>query len=161
MRMPFPLSVMAMTLALAAGCGNPEEDGPAEVADTLATTDTVVVPDTAATNVVAVELPTDFPPDFPIPPASTVTSASTAPDAGGAYSEVSLASQADPGESYGWYRQALTDAGWQISSEGQTDDTRTLHATQGESYVDLTVMPHPDRGTGWVKVDASIWKAGT
>ncbi len=161
MRMPFPLSVMAMTLALAAGCGNPEEDGPAEVADTLATTDTVVVPDTAATNVVAVELPTDFPPDFPIPPASTVTSASTAPDAGGAYSEVSMVSQADSGESYGWYRQALTDAGWQISSEGQTDDTRTLHATQGESYVDLTVMPHPDRGTGWVKVDASIWKAGT
>ena len=160
--MPLPLSVMAMTLALAAGCGNPEEERPAEVADTTATTDTVAVePDTSTAEVVPVELPVDFPPDFPIPPASTVTSASTAPDAGGAYSEVSLVSQADSGESYSWYRQALTDAGWQVSSEGQTDDTRTLHATQGESYVDLTVMPHPARGTGWVRVDASIWKAGT
>ena len=162
MRSPFLLSVMAMTLALAAGCGNPEEEGPAEVSDTLATTDTVAIePDMAAAEVEPVELPADFPPDFPIPPASTVTSASSAPDAGGAYSEVSLVSQADSDESYSWYRQALTDAGWQVSSEGQTDDTRTLHATQGESYVDLTVMPHPDRGPGWVKVDASIWKAGT
>jgi hypothetical protein len=162
MRKPFPLFIMAMTLALAAGCGNPEEERPAEVPDTLATTDTVTpAPDTAATEVVPVELPADFPPDFPIPPASTVTSASTAPDAGGAYSEVSLVSEADSAESYGWYRQALTDAGWQVSSEGQTDDTRTLHATQGDSYVDLTVMPHPGRGAGWAKVDASIWKSGT
>lgn len=160
--MPFLLSVMAMTLALAAGCGNPEEEGPAEASDTLATTDTVTMaPDTMAADVVPVELPADFPPDFPIPPASTVTSASTAPDVGGAYSEIAIASQADSAESYDWYRQALTDAGWQVSSEGQTDDTRTLHATQGESYVDLTVMPHPDRGAGWVEVDASIWKAGT
>lgn len=151
-----------MTLALTAACGNPEGDGPAEAPDTLTTTDTVPVEtDTAAADVAPVDLPADFPPDFPLPPASTVTSASTAPDAGGAYSEVSMVSQADPGESYDWYRQALTDAGWQVSSEGQTDDTRTLHATQGESYVDLTVMPHPDRGAGWVRVDASIWKAGT
>lgn len=152
---------MAMTLALATGCGNSEE-GPAEVADTLATTDTVTMaPDTAGADVAPVELPVDFPPDFPIPPASTVTSASSAPDAGGAYSELSIDSQADSAESYNWYRQALTDAGWQVSSEGQTDDTRTLHATQGESYVDLTVVPHPDRGAGWVKVDASIWTSGT
>lgn len=151
-----------MTLALAAGCGNPEEDAPAEVADTAATTDTVAAaPDTSAMVIAPVELPADFPPDFPLPPASTVTSASTAPDAGGAYSEVSMVAQAESAESYSWYRQALTDAGWQVSSEGQTDDTRTLHATQGESYVDLTVMPHPDRGAGWVKVDASIWKSGT
>lgn len=151
-----------MTLALAAGCGNPEEEGPAEVADTAATTDTVAAgPDTSAVESAPVELPADFPPDFPIPPASMITSAATAPDVGGAYSEVSMISEADPGESYGWYRQALTDAGWQISSEGQTDATRTLHATQGESYVDLTVMPHPDRGVGWVRVDASIWKSGT
>jgi hypothetical protein len=152
---------MGMTLALAAACGNPEDEGPAE-ADVAAVTDTVAAePDTSAIDVAAVEMPADFPPDFPIAPASTVTAASTAPDAGGAYSEVALDSQADPAESYGWYRQALTDAGWQVSSEGQTDETRTLHATQGESYVDLTVMPHPDRGAGWVRVDASIWKAGT
>lgn len=153
---------MALTLALTAACGNPEEERPADAADTLVTTDTVAVePDTTVEVVVAVELPADFPPDFPIPPASTVTSASSAPDAGGAYSEVSLVSRAASDESYGWYRQALTDAGWQVSSEGQTDDTRTLHATQGESYVDLTVMPHPGEGAGWVKVTASIWKSGT
>ena len=87
--------------------------------------------------------------------------ASTTPDAGGAYSEISIATQDDSADSYAWYRQALTDAGWQVSSEGQTDETRTLHATQGESYVDLTVMPHPDRAPGWVRVSASIWKAGT
>ena len=162
MRKRFLLSIMAMTLALAGGCGNPEVEEPADVVDTLATTDTVPVErDTAAAAVVPAALPTDFPPDFPIPLASTVTSASTAPDAGGAYSEVSLVSEADSAESFGWYRQALTDAGWQVSSEGQTDDTWTLHATQGESYVDLTVMQHPDRGAGWVKVDASIWKSGT
>lgn len=153
---------MALTLMLAAGCGNPDEDAPAETPDTTAATDTVVAPpDTGAAEVTPVALPADFPTDFPIAPASTVVSATSAPDAGGAYHEISIATEGDAGESYGWYRQALVDAGWQVSSEGQTDDTRTLHATQGESYVDLTVRPHPGRSSGWVRVDASIWKAGT
>jgi hypothetical protein len=156
-------SVLALTLALSTVCGNPDdEDDPAPV-------DTLAVPldtlgDSASTveaTFTPVDLPSDFPPDFPVAPASTIVTASTTPDAGGAYSEISMATQGDSAESYAWYRQALTDAGWQVSSEGQTDETRTLHATQGESYVDLTVMPHPDRSDGWVRVNASIWKAGT
>jgi hypothetical protein len=153
---------MALTLMLAAGCGNPDDDAPAETADTTAATDTVVTPpDTAAVEFTPVALPADFPADFPLAPASIVVAATSAPDAGGAYNEISIAAEGEAGESYRWYRQALIDAGWQVSSEGQTDDTRTLHATQGESYVDLTVRPHPGRSTGWVQVDASIWKAGT
>ena len=153
---------MALIVSLSAGCGNPDDDDPAEPPDTTtiaadtfpATTDTTVM------ELTPVALPADFPPDFPIAPASTVVSASSVPDAGGAFNEVSIASQGESGTSYAWYRRALTDAGWQVASEGQTDDTRTLHATLGESYVDLTVRPHPDRPVGWVRVDASIWKVG-
>ena len=153
---------MTITLALATGCGKSDEEVPAEVADTIATPDTVPsMADSATVEFSPVALPADFPADFPIAPVSTVVSATSVPDAGGAYNEVSIASQGESSQSYQWYRQALTDAGWQISSEGQTDETRTLHATQGESYVDLTVMPHPNRSEGWVRVNASIWKAGT
>lgn len=160
--MPFFLTATLLTLALAAGCGKSDGEAPAEVADTTVAPDTAsVVFDTTAVVFAPVDLPADFPVDFPIAPVSTVVSATSVPDAGGAYNEVSIASQGESGQSYQWYRQALTDAGWQISSEGQTDETRTLHATQGESYVDLTVMPHPDRTEGWVRVNASIWKAGT
>ena len=153
---------MALTLAVWSGCGKSEDDTPAEASDTTAAAVTVPADsDTAAAvELVAVALPADFPVDFPLAPESTVVSATSTPDQGGSYSEVSIASQGESNESYRWYRQALTDAGWQISSEGQTDETRTLHATQGESYIDLMVMPHPDRAGGWVRVSASIWKAG-
>ena len=119
----------------------------------------LVVPEAPAP--AAVALPADFPADFPVAPSSTVVAASTAPDAGGAYSEITIATRGESSESYGWYRQALTDAGWLISSEGQTDEARTLHATQGESTVDLTVGPDPQRSGDWVRVRASIWKVGT
>ncbi|HET9332031.1 MAG TPA: hypothetical protein VFQ21_00450 [Gemmatimonadota bacterium] len=157
------VSALAFTLALSTVCGNPEEEDDPVPVDTLAVpVDTFGGPlSTIEATFTPVDLPSEFPPDFPVAPASTVVSASTTPDAGGAYSEISIATEGDSSESYAWYRQALTDAGWQVSSEGQTDETRTLHATQGESYVDLTVMPHPDRSDGWVRVNASIWKAGT
>ena len=152
---------MALTLALAAGCGKSKDDVPAEASDTTAAFATAPAEtETTAVEFTAVALPVDFPADFPLAPESTVVSATSTPDEGGSYSEVSIASQGDSAESYRWYRQALTDAGWQVFSEGQTDETRTLHATQGESYVDLTVMPHPQRSGGWVRVSASIWKAG-
>lgn len=152
---------MALTLALAAGCGKSEDDAPAEASETTAAIASAPAEtETTAVEFTAVALPIDFPADFPLAPESTVVSASSTPDEGGSYSEVSIASQGESAESYRWYRQALTDAGWQVSSEGQTDETRTLHATQGESYVDLMVMPHPQRSGGWVRVSASIWKAG-
>ena len=154
-------SAMALTLALASGCGKSEDDIPAVAPDTTAALATASAEsETTAAAFTPVALPVDFPADFPLAPESTVVSATSTPDEGGSYSEVSIASRGEPAESYRWYRQALTDAGWQISSEGQTDETRTLHATQGESYVDLMVMPHPERSRGWVRISASIWKAG-
>lgn len=157
------VSAAALTLALAGSCGNPEEEAEPAPADTLAIAPDTV-PDTATVEPpepVGVALPADFPPDFPVAPSSTVVAASTAPDPGGAYSEITIATRGDSSESYAWYRQALTDAGWLVSSEGQTDETRTLHATQGESSVDLTVGPDPQRTGEWVRVRASIWKVGT
>ena len=154
-------SPLLFALALPVGCGGDSPDEPPEpAAATAADTDTarVAAPEIEVT---AVDLPESFPADFPIAPASKVVSATTTEDEGGEYSEVAIASQGQPGDSYEWYRKALTDAGWQISSEGQTDETRTLHAVQGESYVDLTVMPHPGTPQGWVQVSASIWKSGT
>lgn len=148
----------ALLLALAIGCAEATDEAPE--AGTVATES----PDTAVAEppveFTAVELPAAFPSDFPIAPDSRVVSATTTDDAGGAFSEVTIASQGESGPTYQWYRQALTDAGWQISSEGQTDQTRTLHAILGESYVDLTVLPHPET-QGWVRVSASIWKVGT
>lgn len=157
--MPVRRLFPALSLALALGCGDAADEGPepggAPVDSPAAT---VAEP---AVEFTAVDLPPSFPADFPIAPDSKVVSATTTDDEGGAYSEIAIASQGEPGAGYQWYRQALTDAGWQISSEGQTDETRTLHAIQGEAYVDLTVMPHPETPEGWVRVMAAIWKPGT
>jgi hypothetical protein len=151
---------MTLTLALAAGCGKSEPGAPSEASDTTVVATAAPAPVDTAPAFTPVALPAAFPPDFPLAPESTVVSATSKPDEGGSYNEISIASQGESGASYAWYRKALTDAGWQVSGEGQTDETRTLHATQGESYVDLTVMPHPDRPEGWVRVSATIWKVG-
>ena len=157
--MPLCRDVPALLLALAAGCGEAADEGPQPVPAEVDST-VVAAPDTAV-EFTTVELPAEFPADFPIAPESRVVSATTTDDAGGAYSEIAIASRGEPAAGYQWYRKALTDAGWQVSSEGQTDETRTLHATMGDSYVDLTVMPHPESPREWLSVSASIWKAGT
>lgn len=148
---------MVLTLTPAAGCGKSDEEaaGKTPLTDTDSSES-----EQRAVEFTAVELPADFPPDFPVAPVSTVVSATSTADAGGAYSEISMACPGESSDVYQWYRQALADAGWRVSSEGQTDETRTLHATQGESYIDLTVMPHPEATPGWVRVSASIWRAG-
>ena len=98
------VSALALTLALATVCGNPDdEDDPVPV-------DTLAVPvDTFGDSASAVEatftpvdLPSGFSPDFPVAPASTVVSASSTPDAGGAYSEISIATEGESAESYAW-----------------------------------------------------------
>jgi hypothetical protein len=161
MRTPSGFAFMILTLALATGCGKSEPDEPSAASDTTRVAEAPPAEADTAAVFTPVSLPADFPADFPLAPESTVVSATSTPDEGGSYNEISIASKGESGSSYQWYRKALTDSGWQISSEGQTDEARTLHATQGESYVDLTVMPHPDRSAGWVRVSASIWKAGT
>ena len=161
--MPLRRDIPALLLALAIGCAETTDEGPEAGTAAIDSLDTAVAESQVESpaEFTAVDLPAAFPSDFPIAPESRVVSATTTDDEGGAYSEIAIASQAEPGAGYQWYRQALTDAGWQISSEGQTDETRTLHAIRGESYVDLTVMPHPETPPGWVRVSASIWKAGT
>lgn len=157
--MPVRRLFPALSLTLAIACGDAADEAPeaaTPAVDSLAAT--LAEPVVEFT---AVDLPPAFPTDFPIAPESKVVSATTTDDEGGAYSEIAIASRGEPGAGYQWYRQALTDAGWQISSEGQTDETRTLHAIRGEAYVDLTVMPHPETPEGWVRVMASIWKPGT
>lgn len=157
--MPLRRVLPAVFLALTLGCAEATDEGP-EAGAARIDSPPAAVPE-GPVEFTAVDLPPAFPSDFPIAPESRVLSATTTDDVGGAYSEIAIASEGEPGAGYQWYRQALTDAGWQITSEGQTDETRTLHAIQGESYVDLTVMPHPETPAGWVRVSASIWKAGT
>lgn len=157
--MPLRRDLPAVLLALTIGCAEATDEGP-EAGAARVDSPPAVVPESPV-EFTAVDLPPAFPSDFPIAPESRVLSATTTDDVGGAYSEIAIASQGEPGAGYQWYRQALTDAGWQITSEGQTDETRTLHAIQGESYIDLTVMPHPETPAGGVRVSASIWKAGT
>lgn len=150
----------ALLLLAAVGCGGTPDEGPAAAPPGAADATPAGTADTA-NGIGSVDLPADFPTDFPIAPDSRIVSATTTEDAGGAFSEISMASGGEPAAGYQWYRNALTDAGWQVASEGQTDETRTLHAVRGESYVDLTVLPLPDSTTGGMQVKAAIWKAGT
>ncbi len=149
-----------LTLAVWSACGNADGDGrgapsaagrgPAPAADTTAaSSDTTAGP---------VTLPPDFPSDFPLPPDHVVVEASVQPDEAGTFANARLAIvSGGVAELFAWYRQALVDAGWQVAAEGQSAGSRTLHATQGESYIDLTVRPDPERA-GRILVEASIWK---
>jgi hypothetical protein len=150
----------ALLLLAATGCGSAPDEGPAAAPPEMADSTLAGTADTAG-GIGSVDLPADFPTDFPIAPDSRIVSATTTEDAGGAFSEISIESGGEPGAGYQWYRKALTDAGWQLASEGQTDETRTLHAVQGDSYVDLTVLPDADAAAGGMQVEAAIWKAGT
>jgi len=150
-----------LTFAAVAACGNGEPGGePAAVPASGAIGPTGA--DTAAAAVDTVPappaLPADFPSDFPLPPDHVVLESSTSRDVAGTFSRARLAVAAPDAETpYAWYRQALVDAGWQIAAEGRANGGRTLHATQGESYVDLSVALDAAT-TGQVVIEASIWK---
>lgn len=152
-----------VTFALIAACGQGGSGRPTE-ADTTAVRASGVRPDTgsvpaAAQRFVPVPLPDGFPSDFPLPPDRVVVEASSDRDETGILSRVGLAVQGETEERYAWYRRALADAGWQIATESRGGGALSLHATQGESYVDLSVGPYPnDDAEGWVLVEASIWR---
>ncbi len=157
-----PLRVLSVSLVvLLAACGDggePVAREPATAADgaPLEVTDSVAAaPDTTPPRPA---IPAEFPSDFPLPPDHVVLEASSSRDISGTYSTARLAvTAADAEEPFAWYRRALADAGWQVSVEGRAGEERTLHAMQGESYVDLTVSPDASR-PGRVVIDASIWK---
>lgn len=157
-----PLRILSISLVvLLAACG----DGGEPVARERATPADGAAPEATDTAAAAADttpprpaIPAEFPSDFPLPPDHVVLDASTSRDVSGTYSTARLAVAADDVEEpFAWYRQALADAGWQVSAEGRTGEERTLHAIQGESYVDLTVSPDASR-PGRVVIDASIWK---
>lgn len=155
MRLVLPL----LTIAGIAACGNGGDGGaapaPAPAVEESAA-DTITAAGEPAPE--APQLPADFPSDFPLPPDHVVMEGSVTQDEAGVFASALLAVPApDVEPSFAWYRQALTDAGWQVAAQGRATDGRTLHATQGESYVDLTVRPDLER-PGWVLVEASIWK---
>lgn len=156
-----PAWTLILTIALVAGCGKPAE-GPVErppppPAEPAA--DTVAVDTVAAPAFTAVELPAAFPADFPIAPESIVVEARSNPDADGVLSHVALVARGEPAALFGWYRDALTAAGWMVATEQAAGPVRTLHATQSASTVDLAVRPHPDDPAGeWQLTTADIWR---
>lgn len=156
---------VALTIALAAACGK-SADEPTEMgsdatggmapAETAAAAAPRVEPEIAFT---AVELPRVFPTNFPIAPESTVVEARTRPDEDGSLSDVTIVARGEPQVLFEWYSAALSEAGWMVMSEERSDGAFVLHATHGDSYIDLSAMPHPeDPGSGWVRTRATIWK---
>ena len=156
---PFRSLAPALLAALLA-CGGGDEPG--EAADGASTADAPApavddaAPD-APVEFTAVDLPGDFPEDFPTPPDAVVTSATAESDGTGVLATATIMRRADPLEQFQWYKDALAGAGWSVTNEAATDDVRMLHAEQGESYTDLLVSPHV-RGDGWVETSATVWK---
>jgi hypothetical protein len=153
---------LALSTGFFLACG-----GAAEETEEGTTTDTTAVVEeapaaleetpSADTEFTPVEVPDAFPSDFPIPPQSIVTSAISQSDATGIISSITVMSETPSEDQFQWYKNALSQAGWTMASEGQSGQSRSLHAQQGESYVDLTVSPY---GNGnWSQTDAVIWKA--
>lgn len=149
-----------LTFAAIAACGN-GDGGDASAPETAVRDTDAAAVDTAGamdtTSAAVPQLPPGFPSDFPLPPDYVVIEGTATNDEAGVFSSAVLSVEAsDPAEPFEWYRRALSDAGWQIAAQGQSNGSHTLHATQGESYVDLTVRPDPER-PGIVIIDASIW----
>lgn len=155
-----------LTIALAGACGKANErpaeaDSDAAGVRSGARTAPQPVESVASEPVfVPVELPAAFPPDFPIAPESTVIEAASRTDSGGVLSRITILADGEARGIFDWYAEALAAAGWMMASEVPTGSGLTLRATQGESYVDLTVEPYAEHSTGgWVRTRAVIWKA--
>lgn len=152
--------LILLTIAGIAACGNANggDAGAPTPARNEAGASADTVPAATAPAVETPQLPSDFPSDFPLPPDHVVLEGTATRDEAGVFASALLGVQAaDAAEPLAWYRQALTDAGWQVAAQGRSDAGHTLHATLGESYVDVTVRPDADR-PGWVVIEASMWQ---
>lgn len=147
-----------MLACLAACAGEGREPEPADADTTVASPPADTIPQTAEAEFTPVALPAEFPPNFPIPPGGTVTRATVEPDVAGTYANVTVMTRSDPAEAFEWYVAALADAGWHVTRDSVAGEPGTLHAEQGESYIDLTVAPDLE-AHGWNRVDAAIWRA--
>lgn len=140
-----------------AACGKGERGGPAEAggpAPAPVTRDSAPAePDEAA----PAALPADFPDDFPIPPDASVVRATTRSDRGGTAAAVALVTEGTADDTFRWIVDGLSAAGWEVTDRSGGPEGRTIHAIQGESYADVTVLP-PRAGTG-ARVEVRLWKA--
>lgn len=105
-----------------------------------------------------VELPRDFPAEFPIAPESAVIEALTREGSTGTWTTVTIVGRAEAETVAEWYREALEQAGWNVQAGASEPPSLVLHATRVDGYLDLATGPHPSHPrSGWVRTHAEIW----
>ncbi len=137
-----PLLLM-MGLGLLAGCKDTSFGSALEAA--IAPASLAPAP-TAPTAPAAIALPTDLPPDIPVPAAATLRGVQTGP--GGAAEAIALHWQtnASDGRSVlGFYRQALPGQGWQLLRSPDRPDRGTFLATHGDRLLTVSIQPNGNR----------------
>lgn len=106
----------------------------------------------------AVEIPADFPAEFPIASESTVVQAAAREGTTGTWSTITIVARGEPVAVFEWYRDALEGAGWVVQPGASEPAGHVLHASRVDSYLDLATEPHPlDPASGWVRTHAEIW----
>ncbi len=106
----------------------------------------------------AVEVPADFPAEFPIASESTVVQASAREGTTGTRSTITIVARGEPAAVFEWYRNALEAGGWSVQPGTSEPAAHVLHASRVDSYLDLATEPHPlDPASGWVRTHAEIW----
>jgi hypothetical protein len=154
-------------IALSGACGRDETSEPQrvvfdDVGDTTTYVDSatgvrLTSPEARPQEFTVAELPSGFP-ELPRPEDALVVDARVdAIPSGGSYSSATIVVERESRSVFGWYGQALRDAGWQVSDQSQLDQTHRLEATRGSATLDLVVQVHPDYpGSGWTRVLAFI-----
>ncbi|MGH7558852.1 MAG: hypothetical protein ACREMD_13930 [Gemmatimonadota bacterium] len=158
------VAALGLVCSLSA-CGGERDDrtadaGPASENRPGASRDTVETgTDDEEPDFTPVELPRDFPADFPIAPENTVVAATARGGSTGTWSTVTIVARSEPDTVFSWYRGALEEAGWTVQLGAAEPSSHVLHATKGDAYLDLATGPHPAHpGAGWVQTYAEIWK---
>lgn len=106
----------------------------------------------------AVEVPADFPAEFPIAAESTVVQATAREGTTGSWSTITIVARGQPADVFEWYRGALEAGGWTVQPGASDPQAHVLHASRVDSYLDLATEPHPlDPASGWVRTHAEIW----
>lgn len=159
------VAAVGLTCSLAA-CGGGSHDttadsGPASVANRGGESRDTGAAGAGTTEELAstpVELPPDFPAEFPIAPESAVVEALTREGSTGTWTTVTIVGRAEPETVAEWYREALEQAGWTVQAGASEPPSVVLHATRVDGYLDLATGPHPSHSaSGWVRTHAEIW----
>lgn len=117
-------------------------------------------PPASAAAPVAIDLPDEFPRQFPLPPGGVVTQATAEHDEGSVQASAVVLSHDDLQALFAWYETALGGAGWNIEHEETKGAGRSLHAVKGDSSADVVVTPD-DEHAGWTSAALDIyWSQG-